>query len=122
MSSLSGKTEEFKRTSQESTIGEKGNPKGRRSEKGKKGQWKDRKSVANVRFGEIGNVAPRNAALSTDRTRAISEEIDVNFPDRVVLISKTVLGQAGRRLNPLGAPSNNDDCARIIDTSFNAGA
>ena len=45
--------------------------------------------VGNVRFGGIGNGAPRNAALSTEQTYKNSEENDVNFPDLDVLISKT---------------------------------
>ena len=112
----------FKGDPQGSKKGGKGNPKGKRCNQWGKGQGKGRKSGPNAQFAEVENGAPRNAALATEQTESFTEENDVNFADREVLISRTVLWKADWGLKHWGGNSNNGDCPCIIDTGFNGGA
>ena len=56
--------------------------------------WGGSKSWANVGFPEIENGDPRNAALSTEQSETFSEANEVNFADRDVLISRTIVRPA----------------------------
>ena len=58
---------------------------------------------------------------STDQSD-VPEGNKANFGECEVLISRTVLGQAGWRRNSRGGNSIVDDCSCIIDTGFNGGA
>ena len=55
---------------------------------------------ANVRFAEIEDDSPRNAANATGRRGTFSDENGLDFPDREVLTPKTILGQLNGRTNP----------------------
>ena len=83
---------------------------------------KRQKAGANVRFIEIEDGDPRNAAISTDQMETAAGENGVNFADREVLISKAILRRTDWRKKPCGEKPNNRDCACIIDTGFSGGA
>ena len=59
-----------------------------------KSKGKCENSGVDVRFTEIEDDSPRNAAISTDRTGAVSGENDANFADREVLAPKTIFAQS----------------------------
>ena len=82
-------------------------------------KWKGKNSATSVRFTDIGNGAPRNSALPTERAEMFSEENESNFAEREVFISIAVLGCG--EINR-GAGSNSVDCSCIVGSDFNGGA
>ena len=88
--------------------------------KGIKIDEKEEIIAATFEFSEIENGTTRTAAMATDQS-VISEDNRENFPDREVLISRTVLRRAYRIRKNRGRNAT-IDWSCIIDTGFNGGA
>ena len=93
--------------------------KGNNSEAGCKNIGKRENRNDNVRFGEVENDSPRNAAYSLDESAGVSDASGVNFTDREVLIPNEMLCPNEWKVKPWG--SKVGDFPRIIDTGFNGG-
>ena len=93
---------------------------GKNNAGGRKNMGACKNQNVSAMFTEVTNDIRGATAISSDQTEAVSDENRLNSPDLEVLIWNTMLGRADWGNKQQARQSKIDDCARILDTYFNA--